>query len=601
MFKTFTAGSLLGTWLLLTGTAAAGEYALTIDEKTVNFTGTETTALAIDGSIPAPLLRFTEGEDVTIHVTNNLDESSSIHWHGLLLPPEMDGVPGISFDGIPPGETFTYRFPVRQTGTYWYHSHSGYQEQEGLYGPMIIDPAGPDPVAYDREFVILLSDWKDDDPADVHANLKSSSDYYNYAQRTVFDFFDDASEMGLSAAVSDRMDWGDMRMMPSDISDVSGYTFLMNGQTTDTPWSGRFTPGERIRLRFINGSAMSYFDVRIPGLKMDIVQTDGQNVVPVTVDEFRIAVAETYDVIVTPQTEKDVQILAEAMDRTGFAAGVLTTGDGPVALTLPPSRPRSLLTMADMGMSHGGMSHGGMDHGNMDQGDMDHSAMGHDMPASPSMNEERMDHGNMDHGNMDHAAMGHDMPPADSGEPAGMDHAAMGHAKSGDEMGGMQGPVDNHVHSPPVGAPAGAKVLSYADLAALEPNTDLRDPGREIVVRLGGNMERYIWTLNGQKFADADPIMLRYGERVRLTFINETMMNHPMHLHGMFVELENGQPAETQPRKHVVNVGPGRTYSVDINATEAGEWAFHCHLMYHMSSGMFRKVVVAKLAAEAVQ
>ena len=567
--------------LAMTGTANAGEYTLSIDETRVNFTGAEADALAINGSIPAPLLRFTDGEDVTIHVTNNLDESSSIHWHGLLLEPEMDGVPGISFDGIPAGETFTYRFKIRQTGTYWYHSHSGYQEQEGIYGPMIIDPKGPDPVAYDREFVVLLSDWKDDDPADVHANLKASSDYYNYAQRTVFDFFDDVTEQGLGATVEDRLAWGEMRMMPTDLSDVSGYTFLTNGQTTEAPWTGLFVPGERVRLRFINGAAMSYFDVRIPGLQMEVVQTDGQNVVPVTVDEFRIAVAETYDVIVTPQEAGPYQILAESIDRTGFAAGVLSTQEGIGSVTLPPSRPRSLLTMADMGMNHGGMGDE-----ISSQGTMDHAAMGHEMPSQSTMDHAAMGHDMPPRGTMDHAAMGHEMPSQST-----MDHAAMGHG----------GPVSNDVFSPPVGAPEGAKVLTYADLAALEPNTDLREPGREIVVRLGGNMERYIWTLNGEKFADADPIMLRYGERVKLTFINETMMNHPMHLHGMFVELDNGQPTETQPRKHVVNVGPGRTYSVDITADEAGEWAFHCHLMYHMSSGMFRKVVVAKLAAEAIQ
>ena len=612
--------------LAMTGAANAGEYTLSIDETRVNFTGNEADALAINGTIPAPLLRFTDGEDVTIHVTNNLDESSSIHWHGLLLEPEMDGVPGISFDGIPPGETFTYRFKVRQTGTYWYHSHSGYQEQEGIYGPMIIDPKGPDPVAYDREFVVLLSDWKDDDPADVHANLKASSDYYNYAQRTVFDFFDDVEEKGLGATVDDRLAWGEMRMMPTDLSDVSGYTFLTNGQTTEAPWTGQFVPGERVRLRFINGAAMSYFDVRIPGLQMEVVQTDGQNVVPVTVDEFRIAVAETYDVIVTPQEPGPYQILAESIDRTGFAAGVLSTQEGIGSVTLPPSRPRSLLTMADMGMDHGAMAdeagpqspmdHAAMGHDMPSQSTMDHAAMGHDMPSQSTMDHAAMGHDMPSQGTMDHAAMGHDMPSQGT-----MDHAAMGHdmpsqgtmdhAAMGHDMPsqgtmdhaamGHGGPVSNDVFSPPVGAPEGAKVLTYADLAALEPNTDLREPGREIVVRLGGNMERYIWTLNGEKFADADPIMLRYGERVKLTFINETMMNHPMHLHGMFVELDNGQPTETQPRKHVVNVGPGRTYSVDITADEAGEWAFHCHLMYHMSSGMFRKVVVAKLAAEAVQ
>ena len=544
----------------LAGSALAGDYEMTIDEVQVNFTGKDADALAIDGSIPAPLLRFTEGEDVTIRVTNNLSEVSSVHWHGLLVPPEMDGVPGISFDGIPPGETFTYRFRLRQNGTYWYHSHSGFQEQEGIYGPMIVDPVTPDPVQFDREHVIMLSDWKDEDPETVHANLKSMSDYYNYAQRTVFDFFDDISKSGFDETLEDRLNWGEMRMTPTDISDVSGYTFLLNGQTTAAPWTGKFVPGERVRLRFINGAAMSYFDVRIPGLEMQIVQTDGQNVVPVTVDEFRIAVAETYDVIVTPKEAVDYQILAEAMDRTGFAAGMLMQGTRTAVLTLPPSRPRSLLTMSDMAMDHG---------------------------MSPEVAPHRSQQMHSAPDTTEHASTGHTMPIT----PA-MDHAAMGH--------GSNAP-SNDLLSPPVGAPEGAKVLSYADLIALEPNVDLRTPEREIIVRLGGNMERYIWTINDQKFEDASPIQLRYGERVKLTFINETMMNHPMHLHGMFVELENGQPAETQPRKHVVNVGPGRTYSVDINATEVGEWAFHCHLMYHMASGMFRKVVVARLAAEAMQ
>jgi CopA family copper-resistance protein len=570
---------------VLAGSAFAGEYEMTIDEVQVNFTGTETNALAIDGTIPAPLLRFTEGEDVTIRVTNNLSEDSSVHWHGLLVPPEMDGVPGISFDGIPPGKTFTYRFRLRQNGTYWYHSHSGFQEQEGIYGPMIVDPATPDPVQYDREHVIMLSDWKDEDPETVHANLKSMSDYYNYAQRTVFDFFDDIAEGGFDETLEDRLNWGEMRMTPTDISDVSGYTFLLNGQTTTSPWTGQFVPGERVRLRFINGAAMSYFDIRIPGLEMQIVQTDGQNVVPVTVDEFRIAVAETYDVIVTPKESVDYQILAEAMDRTGFAAGLLTQGEQTADLVLPPSRPRSLLTMSDMAMDHG-MSSDTTSHisppAPSRSETIDHASMGHTMPTSPTV---------------DHAAMGHSQPLASPIDHASMAHTAMGHAAEGH---GGNAP-SNDLLSPPVGAPEGAKVLSYADLVALEPNTDLRAPEREITVRLGGNMERYIWTINDQKFTDAPPIQLHYGERVKLTFINETMMNHPMHLHGMFVELENGQPAETQPRKHVVNVGPGRTYSVDINATEVGEWAFHCHLMYHMASGMARKVVVARLAAEAMQ
>jgi CopA family copper-resistance protein len=535
------------------------EYTLSIGEIGVNFTGASSRALAVNGQIPGPTLRFVDGEDVVIHVTNNLDVMSSIHWHGLLVPPEMDGVPGISFDGIPPGETFTYRFPIRQTGTYWYHSHSAYQEQQGVYGPLIIEPRSADPAPFDREHTIILSDWLDTDPADVHANLKSMSDYYNYAQRTLGDFFDFASTKGLGTAASERLAWGNMRMTPTDLSDVSGYTFLMNGQTVDKPWFGDMKPGERVRLRFINAGAMSYFDIRIPGLKMTVVEADGQAVRPVPVDEFRIAVAETYDVIVEPQDDKAYQITAEALDRSGFSIGQLGGLQG-APMILPSPRPRSFLSMDDMGGDHGNMNHGGM-------------------PAETQI---------------DHAAMGHSMPMATE-----MDHAAMGHA-SPMEMAAPAITRDNE-HVPPVDAPAGARVLTYQDLVALEPNDDLRVPDKELTMTLGGNMERYIWTLNGDKFSEATPIYLDYGQRVRITYVNDTMMNHPMHLHGMFVELENGQPPETRPRKHIVNVGPGRRYSVTFTADEAGEWAFHCHLLYHMASGMMSKVVVSRINAELSQ
>jgi CopA family copper-resistance protein len=581
----------------------ADTYSLTIDTLGVNYTGTETNALAINGQIPAPLLRFRDGEQVVIHVTNKLDVPSSIHWHGLLVPPEMDGVPGISFDGIPPGETFTYRFPIRQTGTYWYHSHSGYQEAQGLYGPMIIDPADGPTVAYDREYTVLLSDWLDETPAETHANLKSMSDYYNYAQRTLVGFWRDARETGFESALDDRLSWGEMRMMPSDISDVSGYTFLLNGQTTDAPWSEPFSPGERIRLRFINGSAMSYFDVRIPGLPMTIIQTDGQDVQPVEMDEFRIAVAETYDVIVTAGEAENYTILAEAMDRTGFAAGRISQRDATGPIDLPASRPRGQLTHADMPSTHTG-GHGQQDDPGEEQM-AGHSMEGHSMPGHDMPDHNMPDHNMPDHNMPDHNMEGHSMPGHDM-----PDHNMTGHAgHTAHQMHMNHGSMDamptpppairNHEHVPPVGAPDGARVLNYGDLAARHPNPQAREPEREIVVRLGGNMERYVWTLNDQKYEDAEPIELVYGERVRLTFVNETMMNHPMHLHGMFVELENGQPVEDQPRKHVVNVGPGRTYSVDLDVTEPGEWAFHCHLMFHMASGMMRKVVVARLPQEA--
>jgi len=544
---------LLMTILTLIGfrPALAGEYALSIGEIDVNFTGTPAQALAVNGQVPGPPLRFTDGEDVVIHVTNTLEVMSSIHWHGLLVPPDMDGVPGISFGGIPPGETFTYRFPIRQTGTYWYHSHSAYQEQQGVYGPLVIEPAGADPAPFDRAHIIVLSDWLDEEPSEVHANLKSMSDYYNYAQRTAGDFFNLASDEGLEAAVDERLAWGNMRMTPTDLSDVSGYTFLMNGQNNADPWAGQFKAGERVRLRFINAAAMSYFDVRIPGLKMTVIEADGQAVVPVPVDEFRIAVAETYDVIVEPEAETSYAIIAEALDRSGFALGSLSANTG-TAIAPPSPRSRGLLSMSDMGGEHVGM---------------DHSQSNAGADETPSA---------MDHTAMDHAAMGHTMPP----------------------MAAPSVTRDNE-HVPPVDAPAGARVLSYQDLEALEPNDDLRDPDQELTITLGGNMERYIWTLNGDKFSEATPIYLEYGARVRITYVNDTMMNHPMHLHGMFVELENGKPPETRPRKHIVNVGPGRRYSVTFTADEAGEWAFHCHLLYHMASGMMSKVVVSRVSAEA--
>lgn len=549
----FTTRPSLAKDLNLSG-GAIREYRISIGEVGVNFTGEKAIALAVNGQIPGPPLRFVNGEDAVIHVTNTLDVTSSLHWHGLLVPPEMDGVPGISFDGIPPGETFAYRFPVRQAGTYWYHSHSGYQEQQGVYGPLIIETNGTDPAPFDREHTIVLSDWLDSNPADVHANLKSMSDYYNYAQRTVGDFFNLSADAGFDAAAKERLMWGNMRMTPTDLSDVSGYTFLINGQSKADPWRGIFKTGERVRLRFINAAAMSYFDVRIPGLKMTVVEADGQAVVPVTVDEFRIAVAETYDVIVEPDPDTSYTLIAEALDRSGFTVGGLGTNlDTP--LTFPLARTRGHLSMNDMGKEMGG-DHGEMDHSQTNNGGV-------------------IDRPGMNHAAMNHAGMAHAMP--------------------------MTSPMvsrDNE-HVPAIDAPTGARVLTYQDLAALEPNDDLREPDQELTIILGGNMERYIWTLNGDKFSEATPIYLTYGERVRITYVNETMMNHPMHLHGMFVELENGQPPEKRPRKHIVNVGPGRRYSVTFIADEAGEWAFHCHLLYHMASGMMSKVVVSQVATEA--
>lgn len=494
--------------------AKTSEYNLTIERLPVNITGKPIPKVTVNGGIPAPTLRFTEGDEALIHVTNKMDVATSIHWHGLLLPGEMDGVPSFNkFPGIMPGETFTYHFPIKQTGTYWYHAHSAGQEQDGLYGSIIAAPKKETTKA-ERDYVVVLSDFTEEESDEVMANLKMSSDYYGTARRTLGDFLSDVDSKGWDKAWKDAKDWGQMRMMMTDLADVTGYTFLVNGKSPQQNWTGLFKPGERVRLRFINASAMSFFDVRIPGLKMSVVQSDGQDIEPVAVDEFRFAPAETYDVIVTPKDNKAYTIAAEPIDRTGFAIGTLATSIGQQG-EIPKQRERALLRMGDMPME--------------DMGDME-------------------------------------MTPADM--------------KSGWAE---------------TGTPEGDKALSYADLRYAGIQKDTRQPERTIDVKLGGNMERYIWTINGKKFSEAEPIKLRYSEHVRLTFTNETMMAHPMHLHGMFVQLENGQPAEKLPNKHTVIVPPAGTYSVLVTADAAGEWAFHCHLLYHMMSGMMRKVVVAKL------
>lgn len=533
----------------------AGIYDLTIGETTINVTGRDRTALTVNGTVPGPTLRFKEGEDITINVTNTLNVDTSIHWHGLILPFTQDGVPGISFGGIKPAATHTYNFPAQQSGTYWFHSHSGLQEQQGVYGSIVIEPKGREPFRYDREYVVVLSDWHDTKPETILAKLKKQSDYYNYNQRTVFTFFDDVAEKGLGATVRDRLDWGDMRMAPTDIADVSGYTFLVNGKNPGQNWTGLFKPSERVRLRFINASAMTFFDVRIPGLEMTVVQADGNNVQPVKVDEFRIAVAETYDVIVRPEEDKAFTIFAESMDRTGYARATLAPREG-MEGPVPERRERPLLTMMDMGMAHGEMDHGSM-------GGMDHSQM---------------------------SGMGHStMPGMDQGQMEGMDHSGM----AGMDHSSMTAP--DPFYAPGSGlapkAADGGKFLSYADLKAQKPLYEDREPTREIELRLTGNMERYFWSINDKKYSEAEPIRLKYGERVRFKFVNETMMTHPMHLHGMWTILDNGN-GKWNPAKHVVSIAPGATVYTETEVDAPGQWAFHCHLLYHMDTGMFRKVVV---------
>ncbi|WP_169728289.1 copper resistance system multicopper oxidase [Geminicoccus roseus] len=568
----------------------AGTYDLVIEEQTLNVTGVDRPGMVINGQFPGAPLRLKEGEDVTINVTNRLDEVTSVHWHGLLLPSSEDGVPGVSdgFDGIMPGTTHTYRFPVRQAGTYWFHSHSGVQEQLGVYAPIVIEPQKREPFRYDREYIIQLSDWTDENPERIIDNLKRDPGYYNYSKPTwsdlVRDLWNADSAEAKKDVVQERWAWAKMRMDRTDIADVTGYTFLVNGQSPERNFTALFEPGERIRLRFINSSAMTYFDVRIPGLKMTVVQADGNNVQPTPVDEFRIAVAETYDVIVRPDEDRAYSILAESMDRTGFARATLATRKGMVE-PLPAHRPRPMLTMADMGMSFGPT---GLERGTPRP---ETDAPGHVPPMD-------MDHGDM--AGMDHAktdGMG-DMAGMDHSNMKGMgDMAGMDHSKM-EGMGDMAGMAMADPIAVDTGAPAGTKVLSYRDLKALASPFDAREPDRIIEVRLTGNMERYFWSINGNKFADAQPIVLNYGERVRFRFINETMMNHPMHLHGMWMLPRVGNDAR-DPLKHVVNIKPGTSLDVDIPVDAEGGWAFHCHLLYHMETGMMRKVVVQRQTAAA--
>ena len=541
---------------------------LAVERTRITIDGETSSAIAIGGSIPAPTLRWREGQEVVIHVTNRLDEGTSIHWHGLLLQGVMDGAPGFNnYKPIAPGETYTYRFKLRQAGTYWYHSHSASQEQEGMYGAIVIEPAGRDPVRADRDYVVLLSDHTPEKPEDVLRKLKVSEGYYNNNRRTLVDFFRDAKRDGLGATINDRLAWGEMRMDATDLADVTGYRFLVNGKGPRDNWTAVHNPGERVRLRIINGSAMSIFDVRIPGLPMTVVTADGQNVVPVKVDEFRFGVGETYDVIVMPTEDKPFTFFAESIDRTGFARATLATREG-MEGEIPKMRPRATLTMADMAMAPG------MDHGSM--AGMDHSKM----PG--------MDQGSM--AGMDHSKM----PGMDQGSMAGMDHSkmpGMDHSAMPGMSHGAAGSNDQAVGWADAGTLPGAKALSYADLKAISKAKDVREPTHEIEVQLTGMMSRYIWTLNGQKFDEGPPIRVAYGDRIRIRFVNTTMMAHPMHLHGMFVELENGQ-TDRMPRKHVVLVAPGQTTTVQLTADEPGEWPFHCHLLYHMASGMMTRFIV---------
>jgi CopA family copper-resistance protein len=609
-------------------TVSGNDIALTIGQVSVEVDGKVSRAVGINGTVPGPLIRLKEGQRVRLRVQNTLDEDSSIHWHGLLVPFEMDGVPGVSFPGILPRSTFDYEFDLSHAGTYWYHSHSAYQEEDGVYGPIVIDPVGPDPVAYDREHVLVLSDHSPLAGATIYRKLKQmGGPYFNRQRMTLSGLL-----AGRDLTAKERWEWAQMRMDAADIADVTGstYAFTINGFGPFDNWTGLFTPGERVRLRIINASAQTTFNIRIPGLPMSVVQADGLNVRPVTVDEFQIGTAETYDVVVTPQ-DRAYSFVSEASDRSGLGRATLAPREG-MSAPVPPLRPRPLLTMKDMGM--GGMDHSGMDHGAMGSGSSNPAKVrGVDPTAQQNASGELwkltgwketgaavataaaagmagLDHAAMGHGSvaaspaaapMDHAAMGHTAPAAAGQAAAPMDHGSMGmrdfaNAPEVDKNPGVQTispmPVDR-MGDPGTGLEdVGHRVLNYRDLMALERNPDVRAPSRQLDIHLTGNMERYMWSFDGVKLSEpAEPIPFRHNERVRVRLVNDTMMQHPIHLHGHFFELVTGHGAWS-PRKHTVNVQPGGTATFDVTLDAQGDWAFHCHNLYHMTAGMMRVVTV---------
>ena len=539
---------------------------LHIRREDMNVAGRIARPITINGSMPGPLIRLKEGQRAKLHVSNALDESTSIHWHGIILPENMDGVPGVSFPGIKAGEAYHYEYDVQQSGTYWYHSHSGLQEQLGHLGPLVIDPADGD-IGADREHVIILSDWTFEDPDEVFRNLKVAEGYYNYQQRTLGDTFDDIRRQGLAKTWQERSMWNEMRMSARDLLDVTGstYTYLMNGRDNSTNWTALYKPGEKIRLRIINGSAMSFFDFRIPGLEMTVVSADGQPIKPVTVDEFRIGVAETYDVIVTPKNDRPYTLFAESMDRSGYVRGTLATELGQEA-PVPELRPVPERGMAAMGMSH----------------EMD------GMDIKPT-NEDQLgmdDNQEMAGGHAGHKVATQQRPSAPD---LGIEHAPGGHGPGAAMI--ARNPV-SRLNEPGIGLEnVDHRVLVYGDLIGAHPWPDDREPERDIELHLTGNMEKYMWSFDGVKYTEVDgPVEFHHGERLRLIMVNDTMMDHPIHLHGMWMELENGQ--YPRPRKHTISIKPSEVVSLQISADAPGSWAFHCHLLYHMKAGMFRVVRV---------
>lgn len=541
-------------------------FDFTIDSVPFFVDGRRGNALMVNGSIPAPLLRAREGETVVVRVTNRLKVLSSIHWHGLLIPNDMDGVPGVTFPGIAPGQTFTYRLPMRQNGTYWFHSHASLQEQVGLYGPIVIDPAGPDVVQYDREYVIMLSDWTFDDPMTLIAKLRKSDGYFNFDKLTAADYEKMAKTQGRHPSLFNHSAWARMQMDPTDLADVSAYayTYLMNGRSPTANWTGLFKRGERVRLRVIGGAAMSIFDVRVPGLRMTVVQADGENIKPVTVDEFRIAPGETYDVIVQPTDDRAYTIFAESMDRSGYACGTLAPRAGMTA-PIPQRRPRPMLSMADMGMAMTSMSGMEMDHTkNTPKSAGGEITMG---GATPEI-----------------------MPVRSSTEayPPGSARVAHGPDSHGVENAMVPKYESSRLSDPGTGLEnTGHRVLVYTDLRSLVAQADRREPDRALELHITGNMNRYMWSFDGKKYSETGALQIQKGEHVRLILVNDTMMEHPIHVHGMYMELENGGAAH-QPLKHTIRVKPAERISLILLPQISGAWIMHCHLLLHMELGMMR-------------
>lgn len=575
--------------------ASASTYNLLVEERTIEIDGRRTTAVTVNGTVPGPLIELHEGDDAIIRVTNRLREDTSIHWHGMLVPEPMDGVPGVSFAGIAPGATFEYRFPVKQSGTYWYHSHSGLQEQLGHYGPILVRPKKPLPYAFDREYTLILSDWTRENPYRVLDRLKKQGSYYNNQRRTLGDFIRDVRRDGLLPTIRERSMWLDMRMDPTDIHDVTGatYAYLVNGLAAGSNWTGEFNPGEKVLLHIINAAADSYFDVRVPGLPMTVVQTNGQYVEPVETDEFRMAIAETYDVVLSPEN-RPYTVFAESMDRSGFARATITPKSGWNA-PIPARRKRPLLSMNDMGMDMSSMSGmagmsnmPGMSSGSAASAGvapaMAHS--GHDMSSMPgdSLTQDRARYAAA-------GAIRTEGLRSPGTLPQPLEHEPGRH---GVDNSMVPAKAVSRLSEPGLGlGDDGWRVLRYTDLRCLDARTEFRAPNREIELHLTGNMERFMWSIDGVPFERADTVRINYGERIRLTMVNDTMMNHPMHLHGMFMELENGH-GDRIPYVHTVNVKPAERLSLLFTADASGKWAFHCHILYHMEVGMFRVFEVSQ-------